>query len=232
MNNVRTILQKVATYIARLLLRFARRLASQGSLTLTGDRDVEWSWVLAELPAGKIRVLDFGPGPFQLISFVAVRKGLSVVCFDIREVEKLVEMESIKWIYGDISKHKLGIQSFDVIVNTSTIEHVGLGRYGDSKSDQGDLEAMQSLKTLLKPNGKMLLTIPVGRDAVHGFLHRVYGKERLPTLLKGFREIKSEFWARSDERVWERVSREKALQTTSSPFYYALGLFVLELEVD
>lgn len=232
MYNIRTILQKLIARTGRLLLKFSKRLASADSLTLEGDRDIEWSWVVSQLPEGQKRVLDFGPGPFQLISFVAVRKGLSVVCFDIRKVEKLVEMESIKWIYGDISKYKFGIQSFDVIVNTSTIEHVGLGRYGDSKSDQGDLKAMQSLKTLLKPNGKMLLTIPVGRDAVHGFLHRVYGKKRLPTLLKGFREIKSEFWAKSDKRVWERVSREKALQTTISPFYYALGLFVLELEVD
>ena len=228
MYNISTILQKLATYIASLLLRFVKKSESRGSLTLTGDRDVESSWALAELPTGKMRVLNFGPGPSQLISLVAARKGSSVVRFDVREVEKLVEMEDIEWICGDISEYKFGRQKFDVIVNISTVEHVGLGRYGDSKSDQGDLKAMQLLKTILKPNGKMILTIPVGRDAVHGFLHRVYGEKRLSLLLEGFRQIKSEFWAKSDKRIWERVSREKALKTKSSSYYYALGLFVLE----
>ena len=232
MYNARTMVQKLIARMGRLLLKFSKMLASADNLTLEGDRDIEWSWVVSQLPEGRKRVLDFGPGPSQLVSLIAARKGLSVICLDVRKVEKLVEMENIETICGDISEYRFKEQGFDVIVNTSTIEHVGLGRYGDSRSDQGDFKAMQLLKTLLKPNGKMLLTIPVGRDAVHGFLHRVYGKKRLPTLLEGFREIKSEFWAKSDKLVWERVSRGKALQTATSPFYYALGLFVLELEVD
>lgn len=224
--------QKLIRKITSLLSKFSKRLESGSTLTLAGDRDIEWSWILSELPEGQKCVLDFGPGPFQLISFVAARKGLNVIRFDIQEIEKLAEMENIEYICGDIASYELEKNSFDIIVNVSTIEHVGLGRYGDSKSDQGDLKAMQLLKTLLKPGGRMLLTIPVGIDAIHSFLHRVYGEKRLPMLLEGFCEIKSEFWAKSDRRIWGRVSREKALKTKSSSYYYALGLFVLEPEVE
>ena len=224
-------LQKLLNYIARLFMALSRKLGSRNSLTLSGDRDIEWSWVLANLPQDST-VLDFGPGPFQLISSVAARKGCNVTCFDVRCSEVFMEMDNINYVYGDVSYYDFKGQKFDCITNASTIEHVGLTRYGDSAVNDGDIKAMSLLRSLLKPKGRMLLTIPVGKDTVHGHLHRVYGNERLPMLLNGFLEVKCEFWIKSNVKVWQRVSKELALQTKSTPYYYALGLFVLEPRVQ
>jgi len=50
----------------------------------------------------------------------------------------------------------------------------------------GDLDAMGILRELLAPGGRMILTIPVGRDQICGPYHRIYGEDRLPRLLDGF----------------------------------------------
>ena len=66
----------------------------------------------------------------------------------------------------------------------SSIEHDGLGRYGDPLDPDGDLRAMKEAKQFLKKDGIMFLSIPAGYDTVFFNVHRVYGEKRLPLLLK------------------------------------------------
>ena len=44
-------------------------------------------------------------------------------------------------------------KEFDVAVSISSLEHDGLGRYGDPIDPEGDLKAIQNIKRLLKPGG-------------------------------------------------------------------------------
>jgi len=131
-----------------------------------------------------------------------------------------------------------GANSEDIkaFFNCSTVEHVGLvGRYGVTENrPDGDLEAMARLRELMKPGGIMLLTIPVGRDAVFAPLCRVYGRERLPLLLEGYIVEKEAFWVKDRENRWVQADRETALDFEASagswdPLQnvYALGCFVL-----
>ncbi|NDC42314.1 MAG: DUF268 domain-containing protein, partial [Chitinophagia bacterium] len=41
-----------------------------------------------------------------------------------------------------------------------TIEHVGLGRYGDQLDPQGDLKAIAELKRVVQPGGDLLFVTP------------------------------------------------------------------------
>lgn len=233
MNNFRTILQKSANYAARLLLSFSRRLQSKSGITLSGTREIEWTWIMAALPFSLDAkdVLDFGPGPFPLITITAARKGANVICFDVRSYFLPGIFDNISWITGDILAYDFGDKQFDYIFNCSTVEHVGLARYGDQKDENGDLKAMAKLRQLLKPHGKMILTLPVGQDNIHGQYHRVYGNKRLPQLLAGFRKLQSEYWIKEQQQTgWQKVSQQRALTEKSSPYYYGLGLFVLEIE--
>jgi len=50
--------------------------------------------------------------------------------------------------------------SFDVVIAVSVIEHVGVGRYGDTIDPDGDIRAMQNIKRWLKPNGLMYMDVP------------------------------------------------------------------------
>lgn len=75
---------------------------------------------------------------------------------------------------------------FDFAVSISSVEHDGLGRYGDPVSRNADIEAMAEHKRLLRPDGLLYLSVPVGRDQIVGNMHRVYGRCRLPRLLWGY----------------------------------------------
>jgi SAM-dependent methyltransferase len=74
----------------------------------------------------------------------------------------------VRFIQGDLLKLDLPTNHFDLIINCSTVEHVGLvGRYSVTENrPDGDLEAMARLRDLMKPSAIMLLTVPVGQDAI------------------------------------------------------------------
>jgi len=79
---------------------------------------------------------------------------------------------------------------FDVITAVSTVEHIGLGRYGDPVAPDGDREAMEEMRRVLKAGGRLLMTVPCGRETIcyskDGVpLCRVYSSPSL--LLQGFK---------------------------------------------
>ncbi len=55
-----------------------------------------------------------------------------------------------------------------------TIEHVGLGRYGDPIDYDGDVKSMRELIRVTKPGGSILFVIPMGRPHVVFNAHRIY----------------------------------------------------------
>ncbi len=78
-----------------------------------------------------------------------------------------------------------GVQA-DCAISYSSFEHDGLGRYGDPLNPDGDLEAMAACHRSLKMGGLLFLGIPLGQDCVVFNAHRIYGRHRLPLLLKGY----------------------------------------------
>uniref|UniRef100_A0A914XVS8 DUF268 domain-containing protein n=1 Tax=Panagrolaimus superbus TaxID=310955 RepID=A0A914XVS8_9BILA len=75
---------------------------------------------------------------------------------------------------------------FDFIVSFSSIEHSGLGRYGDPIDPIGDIREMNKIHCMLKPKGLLFLGFPVGVDKVVFNAHRIYGRIRLGMMFEGF----------------------------------------------
>uniref|UniRef100_A0A7S2TNS7 DUF268 domain-containing protein n=1 Tax=Lotharella oceanica TaxID=641309 RepID=A0A7S2TNS7_9EUKA len=81
-----------------------------------------------------------------------------------------------------------GKRKFGLIVSFSSIEHDGLGRYGDPLKPDGDLAAMKKMRDILTPEGFLLLAVPVAAtDKLHIGAERMYGQLRIPKLLEGWR---------------------------------------------
>uniref|UniRef100_A0A914QTK5 DUF268 domain-containing protein n=1 Tax=Panagrolaimus davidi TaxID=227884 RepID=A0A914QTK5_9BILA len=74
---------------------------------------------------------------------------------------------------------------FDFAISFSSIEHSGLGRYGDPIDPIGDLREMNKIHCLLKPKGLLFLGLPVGIDSILYNAHRVYGRIRLAMMFEG-----------------------------------------------
>jgi SAM-dependent methyltransferase len=224
MSVIRSFLERAGGYLIRLAYRGQTE-------NLLGSRDVEWSWVAAHLPENPGFVLDFGCGSYTYLSLIASMKGGQVTAFDRQDDFLQFKNKNIEIVTGDILDTDFGEKRFDVIINCSSIEHVGLsGRYDSTDVPDGDLIAMKKLKGLLKNSSStMILTVPVGKDGVFPPLHRVYGTQRLALLLAGFEVKAKEFWAKaSGATSWTLVSEQEALAVTSSESFYALGLFILK----
>ena len=110
-------------------------------------------------------------------------------------------------------------KKFDAIISISSIEHDGLGRYGDPIDPYGDYKTMASLKKILNPGGKLYLAVPVGTDCIVWNAHRIYGKCRLPKLLKGWNVI---------EKFGNEATEKASFSVEPGAIWYYQPVFVLE----
>jgi hypothetical protein len=87
------------------------------------------------------------------------------------------------------------LEQFDAVVTFSSLEHSGLGRYGDGFNCWGDIIATARLSCVVKVGGKAVLGLPAKPsegDAVLYNERRSYGAVRLPLVLRNWRTISYE----------------------------------------
>jgi hypothetical protein len=102
------------------------------------------------------------------------------------------------------------------------IEHIGLGRYGDTLDAQGSIKAANELERVLLPGGRLYLSLPIGRERVCFNAHRVHSPF---SVLNMFRELTLvEFsWVDDDGKFHEQASCDDAREQD-----YACGMFLFE----
>lgn len=100
---------------------------------------------------------------------------------------------NVEYVRGDCIQTSLPAESADVVAIISTLEHVGLGRWGDPLDTRGDIKAMREVWRILRPGGHAVLTIPYGFPTVVFNLHRIYDQGRMALLTRGFTEVAAEY---------------------------------------
>jgi SAM-dependent methyltransferase len=99
------------------------------------------------------------------------------------------------------------------------VEHIGLGRYGDSLDPQGTRKAIRELARVLAPGGNFFLATPVGRPRLCFNAHRIHAAETIREMAPELELI--EFSGVDDQgRYLERINLA-ALQDND----YACGFF-------
>ena len=97
------------------------------------------------------------------------------------EYNKIVS-EDPRFITLTVEEYNQNPRKFDVILSISSIEHDGLGRFGDPINPDADLDFMRKAKSLLK----RWLHDPscsCGTGLLNWNAARVYGKLRFPLLI-------------------------------------------------
>ena len=81
------------------------------------------------------------------------------------------------------------ILPFDAVGSISSVEHSGLGRYGDPLNPWGDLMAMARIWCITRPTAAFLLAVPFEEegDQLVFNAHRIYGPERYSHLTANWR---------------------------------------------
>ena len=80
---------------------------------------------------------------------------------------------------------------FDAIVTFSSVEHSGLGRYGDALNPWGDVLEIARAHCVCKPNGSLVIAVMTndGNDKLEFNAHRIYGKKRWPYLASNWQQV-------------------------------------------
>ena len=119
------------------------------------------------------RHIDVGSSFTGFVAHVASFRAIEVL--DIRPLEKIYHPH-ISFLQKDLTLADPKFRGVtDSLSCLHTIEHFGLGRYGDNIDPEGHLKGFQNLVDLLEPGGTLYISFPIGaEDAVHFNAHRVF----------------------------------------------------------
>jgi ubiquinone/menaquinone biosynthesis C-methylase UbiE len=89
---------------------------------------------------------------------------------------------------ADLTHLQFPDNSIESLSCMHTLEHVGLGRYGDRLDPQSDLQAARELQRVLKPKGQLLMVLPLNRNPKVVFnAHRLYSYEQVISMFSGLK---------------------------------------------
>ncbi len=80
---------------------------------------------------------------------------------------------------ADLMKLPFDDNSISSLSCMHTVEHIGLGRYGDTINPDGDLVAINELKRVLAKEGNLLFVVPVGKPKIIFNAHRIYSRDQI-----------------------------------------------------
>lgn len=83
-------------------------------------------------------------------------------------------LSNLKSAHADLTKLNFADNSIKSLSCMHTIEHIGLGRYGDKIDPTGDLKAINELKRVIAPGGNLLFVVPIGQPKIKYNAHRIY----------------------------------------------------------
>ena len=89
--------------------------------------------------------------------------------------------------HADLNKLPFTDNSINSLSCMHTVEHIGLGRYGDKIDPDGDLKAINELIRITAIGGSLLFVVPVGKPKIEFNAHRIYSYEQI---LGYFKDLK------------------------------------------
>lgn len=175
------------------------------------ERIVEIPLILRSIPRKKSKILDIGCR-YSLLPIQLSSMGHKVYGIDIYPYQR--KHPNLHFLKGDFLEAHLKNNFFDVVISLSTIEHIGLGFYKEKLNNEGDRDAVEKVKRILKPKGTFLLTVPFGKPTDSNW-YRVYNRKRIVNLLEGFKIFAWEVFAERQGN-WMPFSITKAEKMDSS----------------
>jgi SAM-dependent methyltransferase len=105
-----------------------------------------------------------------------------------------VTLENLSFQYGTILDLPFANDSIECLSSLCVIEHIGLGRYGDPLDSWGSEKAVKELQRVLKPEGNLLISVPVDRECrVYFNAHRTFTRQYIIDLFDTLQLIEEQY---------------------------------------
>jgi len=157
--------------------------AGGAGILLVNERIVEQPFVFAQVGAAPQRILDLG-GAESTVALSLASLGHDVTVVDPRGYP--VAHPNLTVAPVRLEDHEPS-GTYDVAVALSAVEHFGLGHYEAGPPSQDARAALARLREVVRPGGRLVLTVPFGADASVDHFQRVYDLAGLEELLAGWR---------------------------------------------
>jgi hypothetical protein len=114
---------------------------------------------------------DVGSRVDGFVAHVASFRPIEV--FDIRQTD--LKAENILFRELDLMKEAVELNEYtDSLSCLHVLEHFGLGRYGDTVDYHGYRVGWENLHRMLKQNGKLYFSVPIGPQRIEFDAHRIF----------------------------------------------------------
>jgi hypothetical protein len=172
------------------------------------------------------RHVDVGSRVDGFIAHVACFREIEV--FDIRPLESKVRNLIFRQadLMSDLPDEFIGY--CDSLSCLHTLEHFGLGRYGDPINPTGHLVGFHNLTAILADGGTFYLSVPIGRQRIEFNAHRVFGMAYLLKLFEPAFEVVACSIVDDEGNLSENVVLESTAVKNSFGCNYGCGIFELK----
>jgi len=103
-----------------------------------------------------------------------------------------------------------------------TVEHIGLGRYGDPLDPDGDIKAIAELKRVLALGGSLLFVVPIGKPKLLFNAHRIYSYDQI---MGYFSDLKLEEFSLIPDNARDTGMVDNATKELADQQKYGCGCF-------
>lgn len=170
------------------------------------------------------RHVDVGSRTDGFIAHVAVFREIEVV--DIREQKSKVN--NISFRKTDLMQLPEGMANYcDSISALHSIEHFGLGRYGDPVDYNGYLKAIENITTMLQTGGKFYFSVPIGSQRIEFNAHRIFSIQYLLDLFNDNFYLNSFSYVDDKGDFFENIELTQKEIATNYKCSYGCGIFEL-----
>jgi SAM-dependent methyltransferase len=170
------------------------------------------------------RHVDIGSRIDGFVAHVAVFREIEI--FDIREQKS--QVKNIVFKKADLMKLPEGMINYcDSISALHSIEHFGLGRYGDPIDYFGYLKAIDNITKILERGGKFYFSVPIGPQRIVFNAHRIFSLSYLIEILTKDFTIDSFSYVNDEGNLIENAVLSHENSSVNFNCSYGCGIFEL-----
>ena len=172
-----------------------------------------------------IKHVDIGSRIDGFISHLSVFREVEV--FDIRP--QSLKMQNVIFKQLDFMKNVIDIENYcDSISCLHTLEHFGLGRYGDEIDPEGHKKGFYAISKLLKSSGIFYFSVPLGPNRIEFNAHRVFSLRYLLSWVTIDFDIVEFSYIDDTNNLFENVSISNSMVENNCNCFHGCALFILK----